>query len=81
MRQTRYDSIPLSEGDRLARFVDGVAEPYTPAAAYAEWTAGEGESVAAARQRMIERYTRGGHSKTAAEGREKMIRRQSDNHK
>lgn len=75
MRQTRYDSISLSEGDRLARFVDGVAEPYTPAAAYAEWTAGEGESVAAARARMIDRHSRT-HSVSAAEGRERMIQKQ-----
>ena len=74
MRQTRYDSIPLSEGDRLARFVDGVAEPYTPAAAYTEWT-GEGESAAAARARMIDRHSRT-HSVSAAEGRERMIQKQ-----
>lgn len=74
MRQTRYDSIPIREGDRLAQFVNG-GGAITPAAAYTEWI-GEGENAAAARQRMIDRHTRGGHSKTATEGRERMIRMQ-----
>ena len=72
----RVDSVQLEEGSKLARFLNGVQEPVTPAAAHAAWTAGESESAAAARERMIARHTRGTHSKTAAEGRENMIQRQ-----
>ena len=74
--QMRYDVAPLPDSIRAARFVVGIAEPVTPEAAYTEWTAGESEGAAAARERMIARHTRGTHSKTAAEGREKMIKRQ-----
>jgi len=69
------DSVPIEDGSKLALFVNGIEEPITAAAAYAEWTAGESESAAAARQRMIDRHSRT-HSETAAEGRENMIQRQ-----
>ena len=72
--QMRHDVAPLPDGIRAALFVEGIAEPVTPAAAHAAWTAGESESAAAARQRMIDRHKRA-HSATAAEGRENMIRR------
>ena len=72
----RFDGVQLEEGSKLALFVRGSQEPVTPAAAHAAWTAGESESAAAARQRMIDRHTRGTHSKTAAEAREAMIQRQ-----
>ena len=51
--QMRHDVAPLPDGIRTALFVEGIAEPVTPAAAYAAWTAGESESAEAARQRMI----------------------------
>ena len=73
--QTRYDVAPLPDSMRAKQFVEGTAEPVTPAAAYAAWTAGESESAKAARQRMIARHTRGTHSKTADEGRKNMIQR------
>lgn len=73
--QTRYDVAPLPDGIRAAQFVLGTAEPVTPAAAYAAWTADESESAAAARQRMIDRHSRP-RSTTAAEARENMIQRQ-----
>lgn len=70
-----HDSVSIEEGSKLALFVNGTEEPVTPAAAYAQWMAGESESAAAARQRMIDRHSRA-HSASAAEGRENMIKRQ-----
>ena len=70
-----HDSVYLEEGGKLAAFLNGVREPITPGAAYVEFTAGQSESAAAARQRMIDRHNRP-HSATAAEARENMIRRQ-----
>ena len=72
--QMRHDVAPLPDGIRAALFVEGIAEPVTPAAAHAAWTAGESESAAAARQRMIDRHNRP-RSASAAEGRAAMIRR------
>ena len=69
------DGIPIEEGSKLARFLNGVQEPVTPAAAHAQWTAGESESAKEARQRMIDRHSRT-HSTSAAEAREAMIQRQ-----
>lgn len=73
--QMRYDTAPLPDSIRAAQFVAGTVEPVTPAAAYAEWTAGESEGAAEARQRMIDRHERKARSKSAAEGRERMIQR------
>lgn len=73
--QMRHDVAPLPDGIRAALFVEGIAEPVTPAAAYTAWTAGESESAAAARQRMIDRHGGKKRSETAADGRENMIRR------
>ena len=70
-----HDSVSIEEGGRLAAFLNGEQEPVTPAAAYAEFTAGESEGAAAARQRMIDRHNRA-RSASAAEARESMIQRQ-----
>lgn len=69
------DSIQVESGSKLAAFVKGTQESITPAAAYAEWMAGESESAAEARQRMIDRHERKAHSTTAGEGRARMIQR------
>lgn len=69
------DGISIEEGGKLAAFLNGTQEPITPAATYTEFMAGESESAAAARQRMIARHGKP-HSATAAEGRENMVRRQ-----